>query len=251
MLSTSNLRHQLNEVRKFGAEQYWYESRYFATADPVFPDYTCGAGLPAERRVSWDFRELGWWSRIYEYRWMWDVARGFFGDRIAETSALDAGSGIKYPGCFLLAEAGFARVVAQDRRPRHEMLEQVGLPNLVYRSLDLCDEIEGQADLVACISVLEHIEPDRQAVALRNMCHAVAPRGLLALTVDMPGFEYDTDLALYERILEEEGFRFLKGDDPGPDRLNSRTGPIPNPGWPKFGRLELQCYRLLAWQDAS
>ena len=67
------------------------------------------------------------------------------------------------------------------------------------------------------------------------------------LTFDMPGFEWDTDLDMYRHILRQREFDFIEVEVPFWHRLTSRNGPVPFAGWESLGRLELECYRLLAW----
>src|SRR6266571_1480479 len=129
------------------------ESRYVRCDDPIILTYHCGSTLPQQH--FWDFRELQWWSRIFEYRWLMDVVRTFFIPGIETKTALDAGCGMEHPTCFMLAELGFGRVVAQDFSERHELIEQIHLPNLEYYCADMCATIPCQADLVCCLLLVK------------------------------------------------------------------------------------------------
>jgi len=113
--------------------------------------------------------------------------------------------------------------------------------------MDINEAVPCRADVVCCLSVLEHMDPPRQACALRILCDAVKPGGLLLLTFDMPGFEWDTDLDMYRHILRQREFDFIEVEVLEEQRVTSRNGPVPYAGWESLGRLELECYRLLAW----
>ncbi len=196
------------------------ESRYVRIDDAVILTYHCGAALPEPRQHVWDFRELQWWSRIFEYQWLKDVVGAFLAPDLETKTVLDVGCGLEHPGCFILADSGFGRVVAQDVWERHELIERIHLPNLEYCCMDINEAVPCRADLVCCLSVLEHMDPQQQACALRILCDAVEPGGLLLLT------------------FEEQ-------------RVTSLTSPVPYAGWESLGRLELECYRLLAWHTGS
>lgn len=227
------------------------ESRYVRRDDPIILTYHCSSTLPQPQQHSWDFRELQWWSRIFEYQWLMDVASTFLTPGIETKIALDAGCGMEHPSSFMLAELGFRRVVAQDLWERHELIEQIHLPNLEYCCADMCEAIPCQADLVCCLSVLEHLDPPRQTRALEKLCNAVTPNGLLLLTFDIPGFEWDTNLDMYRKILRQHAFDFIEIEVQEEQRLNSHNSPVPYAGWESLGRLELECYRLLTWHTGS
>jgi len=67
------------------------------------------------------------------------------------------------------------------------------------------------------------------------------------LTFDIPGFEWDTDLDMYRHILRQREFDFIEVEVAEEQRVTSRNGPVAYAGWESLGRLELECYRLLAW----
>jgi trans-aconitate methyltransferase len=188
-----------------------------------------------------------WWSRVYEYRWLKDVVEAIATPVRRVSTAVDVGCGMQHPGCFLLARSGFGRAIAQDVEARHDLLERINVHNLEYVRMDMTESVACEAQLVCCLSVLEHVPPHLQVRALRNLCSAVAGGGLLLLTFDMPGFEYDTNLDLYKNVLGDLRFEFIEVDV-GPElRLTSATGPVSRPSWVSVGRAELECYRLLAW----
>ena len=219
-------------------------SRYFRLDDSKMLSFS---GRGENSLLHWDFLELGWWSRIYEYSWMQAVIEHWVGDHISQKVALDAGCGRKHTGCFLMAELGFERVVAQDLFPQHPIF-MLGKPaNLEYAERDFCEGAACDADIVCCLSVLEHVALERQKQGLRVLCRAVRPGGLLVMTFDMPGFEYPTALELYKHIILDEGFVYAEREVAAHERLTSKNGPVSHPGWPSVGRYELTCYRLVAW----
>lgn len=124
-----------NSMRRIG------ESRYVRLDDPVILTYRCGATLPEPRQHVWDFRELQWWSRIFEYQWLKDVVGAFLAPDLETKTALDVGCGPEHPGCFMLAEFGFGRAVAQDVWERHELIERIHLPNLEYCCMDINEAV--------------------------------------------------------------------------------------------------------------
>jgi SAM-dependent methyltransferase len=221
-------------------------SRYVVLNDPVITEFRTPNSAGEE---VWDFHELAWWSRLYEYRWLQDVVSDCLGPDRSDKMALDAGCGRKYPSSFILGEMGFKRVIGLDLVPSNPLFERVSMPNVEYRQLDFAEEVPGPVDCLCCLSVLEHMPPERQLRALENFCRAVAPDGFMAMTFDLPGFEYETDLEAYKRVLAEHGFVMIEAPTDPAERLNSRNGRIAHPGWPKFGRMELQCYRLVAWKE--
>jgi SAM-dependent methyltransferase len=223
-------------------------SRYIRVDDPTIMRYEWTGG---HQTLRWDLSELGWWSRVYEYRWLQDVVIAAFGPGASSRTVLDVGCGVGYPGCFMFCDLGVGLVVAQDVKERNPQVERSGLPNLRYHRADMSEHVEGTADLVCCVSVLEHLRPDRQRAALKNMCEAVAPGGALMLTFDMPGFEWDTDLVMYESVLDEQGFELDRAETPVGVRLTNLNGPVRNAGWDYANRWHLSCYRLLAWRTPT
>ena len=181
---------------------------------------------------------------MYEYKWLHDCVREYFGKSISKKSALDAGCGLSHPGCFLLAQLGFGRVDAQDVFEQHSLIDQMRLRNLRYVRGNIIQPIGQQFSAVCCISTLEHIPPDQQRQVMSNLCAAVEPGGVILLTVDMPGFEYDADLPLYREVLIEYGFEINEVDVAPEQRLSSRNGRVVYPGWPHVGRDVCYIYRF-------
>ena len=126
-------------------------SRYIRVDDPAIMSYEWTGG----DTFRWDFRTLGWWSRVYEYQWLRDVVIAAFGSQANSRTVLDVGCGVGYPGCFMFCDLGVGLVVAQDLKERNPQVEQSGLPNLRYHQADMSEHVEGTADLVCSLSVLE------------------------------------------------------------------------------------------------
>lgn len=58
--------------------------------------------------------------------------------------------------------------------------------------------------------------------------------------------QWDTNLDMYRHILRQREFDFIEVEVPEGQRVTSRNGPVTYAGWESLGRLELECYRLLA-----
>lgn len=203
------------------------------------------------RPLYWNLLRRGAWSRMYEYPWILESIRVHFDGMLDRTTVLDAGCGIDNPLCFKLAEMG-CRVDAQDLFDIHPTIQQLNWPNLRYMKGNLKDPIPQRYAAVICVSTVEHIPPSIQPAVIHNLCDAVRPGGVLLMTFDCPGFEYDTDLGLYRQILRARKFEFSETETPEAARLSSRNGRLYNPGWPDIqagpqrGRDVLYVYRILA-----
>jgi SAM-dependent methyltransferase len=115
-------------------------------------------------------------SKRWEYPWALERAPLPVGSRV-----LDIGCGASiFP--LYLAESGH-RVVACDREvpTRHATT-----PNLSYLRGDLTaiPIVSATFDAVFCISVIEHLEGERIAIALSELRRVLRPGGLLLLTTD-------------------------------------------------------------------
>ncbi|NLF30016.1 MAG: class I SAM-dependent methyltransferase [Planctomycetes bacterium] len=218
-------------------------SRLIANDDPYTESVRAGGGL-LRRGHRWDFVAMRWWSRIYEYRWLTDAVEAFFGPDRRGRTALDAACGGGHPGCFMLADMGFAHVRAVDLFDTHPMMGSLKRRNLSYARADLTEPIEGRYDLVVSLSLLEHLELDAQRVVLGNLCDAVGPGGALLMTFVVPGFEHDTDVDAHLACCADHGLRVATEPLDAGRVMTSRTSPVPYPGWPALGRDETSVYRL-------
>jgi SAM-dependent methyltransferase len=187
------------------------------------------------------FKKNGWWSRVYEYRWMKDVNEVYFGSS-ENKSAIDVATGDQHPGMFILESVGFSRVVGTDLFPKQKYRYSLK-SNMEY----VCDDIVHSKiiekfDSVNCISVLEHIDPELQSLALENMIRMVKSGGIIVLTFDMPGFEYKTNLDLYKEILRKNGMSFLEKNADNILTTRNYNGNIDSVLVDK----NLSCYRIVA-----
>jgi SAM-dependent methyltransferase len=222
-------------------------SRHVRRGDPRLERYGHAYALGPAR---WDFIRLGWWSRIFEYRWIVDALVTHFADRLAGRTIVDLGCGYEHPGAHILADLGAGHVLATDLADRIELYDRCPAPNLAYRRHDMTQPLGRRFDAVVCISVLEHLPLADQAAALGHLADAVSPGGALLMTFDMPGFEHDTPLDLYRATLRRRGLAFTEAEVPADERLTSRNGPVAIPGFPEVGRAELEVYRLFAVRPA-
>jgi SAM-dependent methyltransferase len=160
-------------------------SRYIHPADPKVRVlvYT----LPA-----------AWWSRGYEYAW---ASRFVEPDHVV----LDAGAGIPHPFKFWLAQQ-CRKVHAVDLDPRllsptaildairidaGEAAVEAARPWIAavdrrVGSLTSLPYDDATFDTVFCISTWEHLRPDDQAQALKEMARTLKPSGRLIVTIDVP-----------------------------------------------------------------
>lgn len=141
-----------------------------------------------------------WWSRPHEYAW----AAQFAGPDLV---VLDAACGISHPFKWLLGQTcketwacdGDWRISSLDHilaniyedlgSEAHEIVlakkswENV---NLVFASICKLPEFMPKFDRIFCISTLEHLCDKDRADALSEFSKALAPGGLIILTVDYP-----------------------------------------------------------------
>jgi SAM-dependent methyltransferase len=115
-------------------------------------------------------------SKRWEYPWALERAPLAVGSRV-----LDVGCGASIFPLFL-ANSGH-RVVACDLQVP---ARPAGCPNLSYLRGDLTalPLASGTFDAVFCISVIEHLQPERIATALAELRRVLRPGGLLLLTTD-------------------------------------------------------------------
>lgn len=216
-----------------------FYSRYFTWDDPIIRDFSYGS-LYAE------FYNRGWWSRVYEYEWAKNVAIDFFGN-ISDKTAIDIATGIQHPNIFIMKKAGFFKVVGTDVFDKKDFYYVKHLDgNTEYINDDLLNpKIEDKFDCVSCISMIEHLHPDEQIIAIRNLMHYLKPKGCLIVTFDMPGFEYKTDLCLYKKILSDSGFTCFYKDVREQDIV--KTSKCDN-AEKSLKKLDLSCYRMFAFR---
>lgn len=146
-------------------QSYWDRvSRQYAPDDPLAA--VCYPGAPA------------WLNRFFARLQRRAVTRALAARRVQGSHAIDIGCGFGR-WTRLLAEHG-ARAVGVD--PTEAMLEaarSVSPPSIEYRgmsatALDFPDE---SFDLVTCITVLQHLTPEEQEVAIREIARVLRPGG--------------------------------------------------------------------------
>ena len=143
---------------------------------------------------------------------------------------------------FLRTDAVSVTATDRDCRSVELMKSRVNAPNVIMRSLDLCDEASCQAlgrlfDTVICLNVLEHIEEDGEAV--RRMARLLASGGHVVLVV--PAFQwlfspldkYAGHFRRYRKanlcgLLEDAGLRVVH---------QTYFNALGIPGWFVFGKL--------------
>jgi len=158
-----------------------------------------------------------WWSRPYEYAWA---------DQFVEAgdTVLDAACGIAHPFKFYLADKCSA-VYACDMDYRLLMPEQIRQDIVVTFGQEAADTFpqsnfakikfhladikelpyeEEQFNKIYCISVLEHLDPVGQKLALGEFQRTLKRNGLLILTFDYPTI----DLHYFQDIVAESGLSF-------------------------------------------
>lgn len=147
----------------------------------------------------WPLDPLHTWSRIWEYPYAYHHLRKWMGQRNPNepACAVDVGSGVTFFP-FEVARLGF-HVICTDVAPvcERDMMKAIPLFNVApgrveYRAIteERLPLRDGEADIVFCISVIEHI-PDFENT-VREMHRILKPGGQLILTIDMAwdsGFE--------------------------------------------------------------
>jgi len=158
-----------------------------------------------------------WWSRPYEYAWA---------DRFVEPEdiVLDAACGIAHPFKFYLADKCSA-VYGCDLDHRLLIPEQIhqdisvtfgqeaadtfpqsNFSNIKFRIADIKElpYEDEQFNKIYCISVLEHLDPVSQKLALGELQRTLKHDGLLILTFDYPTI----NLQYFQDVVAESGLSF-------------------------------------------
>jgi len=160
-------------------------------------------------RLKWDLSAMEWWSRPYEYLWAEHVLNYFYGSQFNKLSLLEAACGPGHPWLLRASELGFRSVTGVDLIERSLLVDRVSRSNLSYLCHDLSRPLSPKYDVITCLSVLEHMPKQVQELALQNMCSAVIPGGCILITLDLPGFNFTTDLSLIWDTLDAFRFRYL------------------------------------------
>ena len=140
----------------------------------------------------WPRDALHAWSRIWEYPYVYHHIRQWLNGRAARPSpcVVDVGSGVTFFP-FAVSQLG-CRTVCTDIDPlcgkdlqRAIPMVPNGAGRVEFRLIQQqpLPMADGEADLVYCLSVLEHI-PNFEAV-IQDMHRALKPGGRLILTIDI------------------------------------------------------------------
>lgn len=146
----------------------------------------------AEYISKWPTDALHWWSRVWEYPYVYHLLNRASGDLSRETlpTVLDVGSGVTFFP-FAVADLGY-KVICLDNDPVcHRDLEKatgifnrdgVNVEARLIRDSTLPVEDES-VEAVYCVSVIEHVaNPD---ILLREMRRVLKPHGVCLITIDL------------------------------------------------------------------
>jgi hypothetical protein len=220
-----------------------FSSRLFLKTDSVMKEFSYA-------QLKWDFFNSGWWSRIYEYQWLKEIVGSYFETDIGNKSVIDIATGNLHPGMFILKQSGFKSVIGTDLYDLSQCIYKNNIDNGINYVKDniLKTKINDRFDCAVCISVLEHFSPDRQIIALEKIIGRLNNSGCIILTFDMPGFNYKTDIKLYNNILNKHFFKTRINDDID-DSLVAKTTNSECPNIiRRVKKRGLSCYRLFAWR---
>ena len=228
------------------------KSRYISTNDSYIKVFKTGSKLRrilGKKAYQWNFVKTGWWSRAYEYKLIQDVVASFFGEATAKKLALDFGCGDSHPGIFVLEKLKFGQVFGCDLFDSHPLLDERSFNISYFKDHKLGPNIK--YDLITVISVLEHLEPTLQKEILCDLISMLNDSGVIILTFDMPGFEFETDLKLYTDVFDVFGLSYVLEDIPMDLRLNNFNSIAPFPeGWPSLSLEKSECYRLVGYKKS-
>jgi hypothetical protein len=195
------------------------KSRFFLKSDDEIKNYSFSGR-------DWSFYDLQWYSRIYEYRWAIDAINCYFGEK-EPGLVIDIGTGNWHPFSFMLStETKSRKVLASDIYPLEDWQYKDIMPSsMEYFQGSADDNDMPNVDIVACISIFEHLDPDLQIRSLKNFVDKINEGGCLTMTFDIPGYDYETQKSKYLRILDEGGMVYEIEDVDG-EKVTSKDNPI-------------------------
>lgn len=137
----------------------------------------------------------GWRVDVGHHHRMWEYGRALlaltsqFGEQTGECRVLDVGAGwsvlgptlAHYYGCSV-TECEPDEKAFQDREPMIPLLNKRG--RFKHLNVGVEQLPQEQYEAVFCISVLEHVRPEAEAVAWQELARRVKPNGVLFITVD-------------------------------------------------------------------
>lgn len=144
--------------------------------------------IPFEIQATfWSLHPLYEWSRRLEYPLVAELM-----SKAAPTSVLDAGSGVGFFPFFVASElkidVACLDVDAAFPKQMQRRFESLQLRSPDYYVRDLTEplNLSGRMfDAVVCISVLEHLPPEKRFRAIEHLWETVRPGGTLLLTFDV------------------------------------------------------------------
>ena len=215
-------------------------SRYFSIEDPTIDKFTWS-------NFSLDFYKMGWWSRIYEYRWIQDVCKNRFLD-LNKKRVIDIATGDRHPGMFILKSVGFGEVTGTDVFLQNQLRYSEFIKDgIQYIQDDICSsKINKQFDCVVCLSLFEHLSLNQQKNALKNLMKLAGSNGYILITFDVPGYEFLTNISFYEEMLKNNGFYFMKQSIEEDKKIKTNISPL---ACDFLKKKALSCYRVLASRE--
>ena len=154
----------------------------------------------------WDFVDMKWWSRRYEYRWGIDVSKKYFGSGISSKTFLDVGTGKKHPFMFMMKSIGFKSCNGVDLFDEDKYHYKKYLNDSIhYCAKDISQNKLGIFNCVSCISVLEHMDKSMQEKLIVSICQSTIEGGCVILTFDVEDC-FSMSLPLFfMSVLEDNG----------------------------------------------
>lgn len=207
-------------------------SRYFVKNDNIMRDF-------AWQDLYFEFYNKGWWSRIYEYRWIIDACANCAGKTV-----IDIATGIEHPGMFILKSCGFSRVLGIDLFEKDRFYFAGHLTDgIEYRKENiLTPTIQERFDCVSCISLMEHIPSEKQRSAMQSIINYMKTGGTLLMTFDMPGYDYRVNFEGLLQVLRDNRLQFTLSESPSTP-LTTENSPI---AVQELRSMNLKCFRLYA-----
>jgi len=198
-------------------------------------------------KIKWDFFSNGWWSRVYEYKWLRDVLISYF-KNTNNKSVLDVGTGNTQPGIFILKDTGFNKVIGTDifSINSYKYNELLNLNMQYIKDNIVRPSIKEKFDAVCCISVLEHFPVKWHEPAIKNIIDFVKPQGCIVLTFDIRNFDYKSIVELYTNKLLLNNFE-LEHETVDMSQIVTSVNSICRTVG-RIRRRNLSCYRIFAYR---
>jgi 2-polyprenyl-3-methyl-5-hydroxy-6-metoxy-1,4-benzoquinol methylase len=199
----------------------------------------------------------GHWLRMWEYSWA--ICSTGCDCRMRVLDAGGTGTILSYLLAAEAYEVHTVDILEQKIREARALTDHLALDMHHHHGsiLDLPME-DGFFHTVFCICVIEHILPDDQPKAVRELARVLAPGGMLAMTYDFgahTGAEYPllSTGQVTERIIEPSGLEVVGNEPLDMEQID------PADGWQKCtfgsillrkpGELRLQAVGRLMFQD--